>query len=348
MDRNYLKLLWLIGYIAFAGISCYTTAESLHMLIPSWSKIMIWVLTIGFFIMASLGTKMIVDSLNQNKYVENRTLRLVGGIFLVLVFWLSFSFPTNTHTFFYRAAIDDKVITDIVTTRGYLTQIEDNSGNQAQAKLKVEELESRVTALVDELTAEIMNEANPGLGNHSKKILGQLATTLGVSKIESLSYIGTSEQDRQKLCEAYRKKIFMMMQTKTEQIMKNIIQPSAKNVREAKIMNDNLGKMLNYIKSKTIDLNDSEDVTGDNGVCSKLNEAYNIIRKNKDFINFSSKEEEKIYTEPNSVTNVKRMVSVYDVWIDFFNGKLGGRGFILWILASLLVDLAAFIFFDML
>ena len=160
-QKNYMKLIWLLAFVAFAGISCWATAESLHMLLSTWPKFLIWILTVGFFIIASLGTKLIVDSMNQNIYVEKRGLRLTGGILLLIVFWLICSLPTNTHTFFYRTVINDKVVTDITTTRGYLTQIEENSGNKAQAKLKVDQLGSQVTALVDELTGEIMNDTTP-------------------------------------------------------------------------------------------------------------------------------------------------------------------------------------------
>ena len=78
----------------------------------------------------------------------------------------------------------------------------------------------------------------------------------------------------------------------------------------------------------------------------KLNQGYNTIKKNKDFVNFSSKEEEMLYTADNTVTKVKRMISVFDVWEDFLKGQYAGHGFAFWIVISILVDVAAFIFFD--
>lgn len=83
-QKNYLKLIWMVAFIAFAAVSCWATAESLHLLLSSWPLAMCWVVTVGFFIIASLGTKMIVDSLNQDIYLEKRGLRLVGGIVIVL------------------------------------------------------------------------------------------------------------------------------------------------------------------------------------------------------------------------------------------------------------------------
>ena len=77
-QNNYLKIVWIAAFVAFAGVSCWATAESLHMLLSSWPKIMCWIVTVGFFIIASFGTKMIVDSLNQNIYIDKRGLRLIG------------------------------------------------------------------------------------------------------------------------------------------------------------------------------------------------------------------------------------------------------------------------------
>ena len=53
-----------------------------------------------------------------------------------------------------------------------------------------------------------------------------------------------------------------------------------------------------------------------------------------------------LYTADNPVTKVKRMISVFDVWEDFLNGQYAGHGFTFWIVISILVDVAAFIFFD--
>ena len=89
MEQNkFLKLFSVLAFLAFAAVSCWATAESLHLLLPSFPLVMCWIVTIGFFFIASWGTKMIVDSLNQQIYMEKRGLNLIGGIFIVLVFWL--------------------------------------------------------------------------------------------------------------------------------------------------------------------------------------------------------------------------------------------------------------------
>lgn len=343
-QKNYLKLIWMVAFIAFAAVSCWATAESLHLLLSSWPLAMCWVVTVGFFIIASLGTKMIVDSLNQDIYLEKRGLRLVGGIVIVLIFWLICSMPTNTHTFFYRTVINDKVNTDISTTRGYLSQIKNNTNNKTQATVKVNELKNNVDVLLGELEAEIKNEVNPGFGPKSKEILRKFATLLEVDKVEPLSYKGTSKQDRDKLCDAYRTKIYILAENRATNIMAHILSPNSDNIKEVKRDDENLALVKKYIGDKTINLNDAEDVED---VCDKLYTAYNTVKKNSDFINFSSKTDEANYTADNPITKVKRMISVFDVWEDFMAGEYAGHGFMFWIIISILVDIAAFIFFDL-
>lgn len=343
-QRNYWKLLWVVAYVAFAAVSCWATAESLHLLLSSWPKAMCWVVTIGFFIIASLGTKMIVDSLNQNIYLERRGLMLIGGVFITLVFWLVCSMPTNTHTFFYRTVIGDKVTGDISTTRNYLVQIQNNTNNRNQAQLKVNELKNSVDVLLGELEAEIKNEANPGDGPKSKEIRRKLAALLGVATIEKLSYKGVSQQDREKLCDAYRKKVYILAESRENNIMTTILSPNADNLKTVKRDAENLKRTKEYIDDGTIDLNNAEDIKD---VCDKLNTGYNTIKNNKDFVNFASEADKAQYTADNPVTKVKRMISVFDVWEDFIKGEYAGHGFAFWIIISILVDIAAFIFFDL-
>ena len=343
-QKNYLKLIWTVAFIAFAAVSCWATSESLHLLLSSWPLAMCWIVTIGFFIIASLGTKMIVDSLNQNIYLEKRGLHLVGGIVIVLIFWLICSMPTNTHTFFYRTVINDKVNTDISITRGYLNQIKNNTNKKTQATKKVDELKNNMDILLGELEAEIKNEENPGFGRKSKEILRKFATLFGVDKVEPLSYKGTSKQDREKLCDAYRTKIYILAENRASNIMVHILSPNSDNIKEVKRDEENLAIVKKSIEDKTINLNDAEDIKD---VCDKLNTAYNTVKKNSDFVNFSPETDEMNYTADNPVTKVKRMISVFDVWEDFMAGEYAGHGFMFWIIISILVDIAAFIFFDL-
>lgn len=342
-ENKFLKLFCILAFLAFAAVSCWATAESLHLLLPSFPLVMCWIVTVGFFFIASWGSKMIVDSLNQQIYMEKRGLNLIGGILIVLVFWLICSMPTNTHTFFYRNAINDKVTDDISLTKSYLAQIKDNTVTDDKIKLKCVELQNKVDTKLGELKAEIMNDANPGFGPKAKAILREFAEILGVAKIEPLSFKGTSIQDRQKLYDAYRTKMYILLESKTANIIKEMT-PSNQDYRVVAERDfKNLELTEQYIKDGTLDLYDAIDIQT---VCDNLNQGYGTIRNYSQFVDFKNENDELAYTAPNSVTKVKQMISVFDVWKDFLKGEYAGRGFIFWVIISILVDIAAFIFFD--
>lgn len=342
-DNKFVKIFTLIGFIAFAAVSCWATAESLHLLLPTWPVIFCWAITVGFFFIASWGTKMIADSLNQSIYMEKRGATLAGGIIIVLIFWLLCSMPTNTHTFFFRNLIDEKVSADITTTKGYLVQIQDNTNNKEQVKIKKTQLKNELEVLLGELEAEIKNAANPGFGPKAGEIFRKFAKLLGVDKIEPLNVKANTPKERQNLCDAYRQKMHTLADSKVRSIEQSILAPSEESLKETTLSLKNLQLISKSIDNGDLDLTDAEDVQG---VKDKLNTAYNIVKKNDQFVNFKNETDKVAYTCDNPQTKVSRLLSVYDVWVDFLTGKEGGLAFVFWILISILVDVAAFIFFD--
>lgn len=344
-QNSLLKLISVLAFIALAAVSCWATQESLHLLLPSWPQALCWIVTVAFFIIASIGTKLIVDSLNQNVYIEKRGAKLIGGILIVLVFWLMFSMPTNTHTFFYRNAISTIASDDISTTKGYLDQLSNNTLTENQIRARQNELENQVWAKFAELESEIKNEANPGQGPVAKRILGEFATMLQVSKIEPLSNRGASEQQRQQLINAYRQRITILLANRLDNIRNSMIAADEGKYRNQAAADwKNLDLMEQAINSGEADLNDADDVNDLNG---RLVKGYSTIKNYQQYIEFKGNDKEHYLPESgNSVTKVKRMLSVFDVWNDFLSGQYKGHGLIIWVLLSILVDIGAFIFFD--
>ncbi len=342
-ENKFLKVFSTLAFVAFAAVSCWATAESLHLLLSSWPIAMCWIVTIGLFFIASWGTKMIVDSLNQKIYLEKRGLRLIGGILILLTFWLVCSMPTNTHTFFYRSIIHGKVTNDIATTEGYLVQIRDNVTTETSIQIRLAELEKKVDVKLGELKAEIENDANPGFGPKAKEILRDFAEIFGVAKIEPLTFRGSSVQDRQKLYDAYRTKMYILKDTKKLNIIKEMTPTNNNHQKQADVAFRNLEIVKKSIQNGMLDLNEAEDIKE---ICDKLNNGYVTIRTYSQFVDFKDETDQSVYTAPNVVTKVKRMISVFDVWKDYLDGEYAGHGFFFWILISILVDVAAFIFFD--
>lgn len=342
-ENKYLKIFSIAAFAAFALVSCWATAESLHLLLDSWPLAMCWIVTIGFFFIASWTTKLMVDSLNKNIYMEKRGMKLLGGISLLLVFWLFCSMPTNTHTFFYRTVISDVTNNDIQRTTDYLAQIKENTNNNEQAQIKIKQLQNELEILLGELEAEIKNGANPGFGPKAEEIFRKFAKLLGVDRIEPLNVKANTPKERQNLCDAYRQKMYTLADSKARNIVQSILTPSQENLKEATLSMKNLQLMKKSIDNGDIDLNAAEDIKAVN---DQLNTAYNVVRKNEQFVNFKNETDKEEFTSPSPITKVKKLISVFDAWEAFLGGEFAGHGFGFWILISILVDVAAFIFFD--
>lgn len=339
---NYKKILFFIGYFSLAFVSCWATQKSLHLLLPSYPVVFCWIVTIVFFFIASLGTKMIVDSFSPNTFVQHRYAKLIGGLIIVILFWLVCSMPTNTHTFFYNEVIGDIVNQDVTRTSNYLIQIQKNEGVERLFEKRKSELTSKVNIKLGELKAEIENDANPGFGPNAKRILSEFAELLEVPKIDPLSYNSASINNRQKLYEAYRSKIFTLRDSKIQDMKIGMQKPSKASREQATAIVKNLELSRNYVSQGKMRLDDAEDIMRIN---DQLSMGYNIIKINKDFIFWSPKTDEQHYVQESTITDVKRMISVFDVWKDFLAGKYEGRPFIFWIVISVLVDIAAFVCF---
>ena len=174
-QKNYLKVFCAVAFIAFAAVSCWATLESLHRLLPDIPIVFVWILTIGFFFIASWGSKMIVDSLNKNVYIENPGLHLVGGAVILIIFWLLCSMPTNTHTFFYKDSIKDVAITDLETTRAYLTSLEKDEVARTKIEHDWATFQSEVWGIFEELRNEVKNPSRPGIAEQCENIFAILS-----------------------------------------------------------------------------------------------------------------------------------------------------------------------------
>ena len=75
------------AFLILAGISCWATEQSLHLLLPAgWPEFLVWGSTVAFFIVASFGTKLIVDTLSSTSFIDNRKFKLFDGILLIVFF----------------------------------------------------------------------------------------------------------------------------------------------------------------------------------------------------------------------------------------------------------------------
>lgn len=332
--KAFFKIGAILFYLVLAAYSCWATTHSLHLLMPTVPTILVWGITIAFFIVASFGTKLIVDALNQNVYQENRKGMLVGGIVLTVLFWLVCSMPTNTHTFFYNQKIGDVITQDINVTQGYLKQLAERQVTDS----RFTELEKTV----GDLQLAMNNEFNGVPGKSSgRKGNGQFV-------MESMREINNelgSNIPIDPRANVYDIQILNRYNTAITRELNKVKrnQYQTQDADKAQLISDDLDVMADTIDIMVDAGSIDEDIIKQTeGV---LQRAYALIKLNAKYVIFESNDEE-MYIAPNLVTRTKRLLSVFDVWADFVKGRYAGSGFIFWVIISILVDLGAFILFD--
>lgn len=346
---NFFQVFALAAFAVLLVVSCWATVESLHLLLPSWPVILFWAVTVIFFVVASIGTKLIVDSLNQKTFLENRGWRLIGGVVLLLAFWGCFILPTNTHTFFYRASIKDVLIRDLTETKSKLQDL----ANEGQAgKIISQEkadFRNKIDAIFSKFAAEINNPGNLGWRDKAEAVIIELEGELG--KIQRLKLRCQSFECRQELVKAMREHIDNLLDSKLKSTYDTRLTNINKGLDKPAI--NKLIAKIDAVQTK-IDNNPARNDEPTEETTVTLSQAYKIIEKYSDVLitEFEKKypeqmkntiEDKKVYA---GVSKTERMRSVIDVWKDFFAGKYGGRGFAFWIVIAALVDIAGFIFFD--
>lgn len=329
-----------IGFIVMAAISCWATEHSFHLLIKWMPEPFVWGLTIAFFIVASYGTKLIVDALNKDLWMDHRRRTFWIGTILVIIFWFFMSMPTNTHTFFYNHNIGNKVQEDLTTTSAYLEQIKDRKNVDSAFYAVHDEIQSIFT----ELTNEYNGRGPSGrYGNgefvreYLRKINARLEKEISGSSV-TFNDANWNKFDPRVLSsyENQMNRALEQIKDQNYKVSKTAAAEAAEDIRKLSLMTDTIKVM---VETGSI----HEDViTQAEGV---ILGGYTTIKNNQKFVKFDNANDKDLFTAENLETNTKRMLSVIDVWVDFFRGKYP-ISFLFYVLLSILVDVAAFIFFD--
>ena len=258
----------------------------------------------------------------------------------MVFFWLIMSMPTNTHTFFYNDKIGSTISQDIETTNKYLQQIVDKGTSSVPAldeegktmKDAVEEQRRHIVAQFNGDEAPFKRGNGQKIGEH----LEIINKTLN-SNIQQDSRYNSPDP---KILNGYQVEINKALShaLRTHTITEQSVQSARKQIKRLSALNDSI---QDHIASASLNEDEIRQ-------CEKeLRDGYNIIATNKKFIQFDKdSDDEEVYTKENGETRTKRMASVIDVFfVDFLSGKYPGS-FWYYVILSILVDIAAFIFFD--
>ena len=356
MKTNWKNILAWIAFAALAAISCYLTSESLYNLYPNVPKIIMWVVAIVFYVVASICFTMFLKAFDKDEYFRpgpftSRAGHLAFGVLGLVFFWLVFSMPTNTHTLMYIDSVVPVLQGDIDNTKGYLEGLTTKGGNTAIANLQNEytQKEEEVNGILRQMQNEIDNPTNPGIGpdfNSRRQALENALSVKGLTFGLQKDFREGQGRDRRSWSTTYEyyrtqahehlKRIKAVYDKEISEIRKELDTPVITNLTE------NLteaSKSLKTMKGLDYSILDKADAAVLEGY------SYLGVSNHSKFVPFKDAAERERYTREKPITKTKALKNVTKVWGDFIRGEFDGHGFFYKILIALLIDIAAFIFF---
>lgn len=335
-----LKIFAIVSFVAFAAVSCWSTTESLfltleHAEIPKW---VFWIAVVGLYVLTSICVKMVIESFDQNTYVEHRTLKFVIGLLGVLLLWIAFSMPTNAHTYFYKQMAKNTAVKELKHVDGELQKLSSESAFLDTYNAEWNKFESDVMAALSAIKAEIKDYQNTGTGDKTEARVADAEDILGIKTgtIARLKARNRSQSEINKVCEHYDNAVKEQLNVKRQQHEANVARAYADFQERMK----NVAPLRGNIKVTLDQLDDDQY------------DKEAVLKNARKVIGESYAELESqfngIYTYDENIYRSDRLVKVTKVWGDYFRGKFKNTDYTLWywILLSIIVDIAAFAFFE--
>lgn len=339
-ENKFLKIFALVAFVAFAAVSCWSTTESLFLTlenaqIPKW---IFWIAVVGLYVLTSICFKMVLDSFNSNIYVEKRTIKLIVGFLGVVILWLIFSMPTNAHTFFYKQMAKNTAVKELKHIDGELEKLSNENTFIESYNAEWNKYEADILNALAGIKREINDFQNPGVAAKTEARIVDTEDLLGLKTgtIARIHARNNTQNERNKVCEYYDKAIKEQLEIKLQQHNAMVAAKIADWQKKTK----NVQPIRNNINITIEQLDDNQYDKE-----AVLKNARQIIAKGYAELESTF---DGLYTKDEKIYRSDRLVKVTKVWGDYFNGKFKKTDYTLWywILLSIIVDIAAFAFFD--
>lgn len=353
-NLQFKKLFYWFAFLVLGFFSCYWTSDSLYIWQPALGWIGSWLLAILFYVMASLSFSLVLNAFNRNIDFYGKFLGRGASLFLGLIglilFWLVCSMPTNTHTLLYNAEARNTVSKDLSETQNYLAAFENKNSAIEAINAKYENKEREINLIFVKMMAEMDDPSNTGIGIRFRTLVAELNTAL--SSINPNTRQGRSIQEAKNPGSNRTQWLATYYQYKSQvddilRMYRRACDNEIAGVRK-QMDSPELRKLIINCDSAKRDIDKMTSVS--NNIIEQsvkdLTAAYAYIGANSSMIVFQSREDSMRYCDENAHPKIKALQVVPQVWKDFLTtDRYNGHGFAWWILISILVDIAGFIFF---
>lgn len=338
-ENKFLKIFALFAFIAFAAVSCWSTTESLFLTlesaqIPKW---VFWISVIGLYVLTSICFKLMIDTFDTNIYMENRIVKLIFSFLGVIILWVVFSMPTNSHTFFYKQMAKTTAVKELKHVDNELSHLIDTTMYIEKYNDEWNAFDEKVKLALDQLKHEIDNPQRFGFGPEAEAKLAKIEDLFGVKTgtIDRRGTRNTSKKERNDVCKYYDNVVKEHLEIKLEHHKTKVnafLADFQTKINEVKPIRRNIGQVLNMLEDPTYERE------------AVLKQARQVIGKSYAILEASI----DLYEENPDVYRSDRLIKVTKVWEDYFKGEFKDTDYTLWywILLSVIVDIAAFVFFN--
>lgn len=338
-ENKFLKIFALVAFVGFATVSCWSTTESLFLTLENAQipKFVFWIAVVGLYVLTSICFKMILDSFNQNIYMEHRILKFIIGLLGMVLLWIAFSMPTNAHTYFYKQMAKNTAVNELKHVDNQLQSLNDEQTFREKYNAGWKKYKEDVESSLHALKAEIFDFQNIGAGDKTEARIVDIEDLMGleIGKIARIKARDRSQKELNKVYEHYDNAVRAQLQYQEDQHNAEL-ELALKSFREkmagvAPLRND-IKKTLNELDDSKYD---KEAVLKNARIV--IGRAYAELKSQLP----NYEQDERIYRSD-------RLVKVTKVWGDYMRGKFKNTDYTLWywILLSIIVDIAAFAFFD--
>lgn len=341
MEQNkFLKIFALVAFVAFAAVSCWSTTESLFLTlenaqIPKW---VFWIAVVGLYVLTSICFKMVIDSFNQNIYVEHRTAKFIIGLLGVVLLWIVFSMPTNSHTFFYKQMAKATALKEMKHVDVELGKLSNELTFRESYDAEWSKYEEDVLNALEGIKREIKDFQNPGTASKTDARVADAEALLGLQTgtIARIYARNTTQAELNKVCEYYDHAVRNQLEIKKQHHDAKV----AEKLENFQKQMAGVDPIRGAIKTT---LNQLDDPQYDKEAVLKnarivIGQGYAELESQFD----------GLYTYNENIYRSDRLVKVTKVWGDYFKGNFKKTDYTLWywILLAVIVDIAAFAFFS--
>ena len=341
---NFKKIVSTLLYLGLAGFSCYWTAESLNIWQPNLTIYGGWFIAVVLYVIASFCFTWVLEALDRKKYFGDRFLGRGMQLFLAFIMFIvtwGVSLATNTHTLFYRTAVAGVMIQDLQRTQKYMKSLKNDNKKVKEIQANYNNRVSKIRGIVNKLDSEVDRPGAEGIGQIFERHVRELKRE--IPELNTTDKIGTNSKQWHAVVDFYRNQaevfIVQLEASRDKEVME---------VMEL-IKSDNLKKAIDNIDVALRDMRNMHGVSNQmiDAARKDLENGYSYVGTYAKYLDFENSKDKEKYTREGAIPEVQGLLAVDKVWRDyFFTHKFDGHGFLWWILISLLVDLSAFILFN--